>query len=60
MTTTKRTLEEWGRDYTQAVEACRACLTDDASDVLVDMHGFDYWAERVSKLKAEFRDWGRA
>lgn len=60
MKTIKRTLQDWARDYTQAVEACRVCLTDNASDVLVDMHSFDYWAKRVSELKDEFREWGRA
>lgn len=54
-----RSLEEWGRDYTEAVQACRACLTDTPEDVLVDMHGFDYWAERVKELTKEFREWGR-
>lgn len=54
-----RTLEEWGKDYTYAVQACRECLTDTPSDVLVDMHGFAYWAGRVQELTKEFREWGR-
>ena len=54
-----RTLQEWGADYTQAVNACRECLTDTVTDVLVDMKGFSYWAKRVEELKAEFREWGR-
>lgn len=55
-----RTLQEWGAEYTKAVEACRACLTDTPQDILVDMHGFDYWAGRVQELIKEFREWGRA
>lgn len=54
-----RTLEEWGRDYTEAVSACRECLTDTPQSVLVDMHDFSYWANRVQELTKEFREWGR-
>lgn len=52
-----RTLEEWGKDYTYAVNACRQCLTDTPQSVLVDMKGFDYWAKRVQELTKEFREW---
>ena len=55
----KRTLQEWGKDYSYAVKACRECLTDAPSDTLVDMHGFSYWANRVQELTKEFREWGR-
>lgn len=55
-----RTLQEWGADYTQAVNACRECLTDTPRDVFVDGHGFDYWVARVQALIKEFREWGRA
>ena len=54
-----RTLQEWGKDYTYAVRACRQCLTDTPQSVLVDMHGFEYWAKRVQELTKEFREWGR-
>lgn len=56
---TTRTLQEWGKDYTYAVNACRECLTDTPQSVLVDMHNFAYWAERVQELTKEFREWGR-
>ena len=54
-----RTLEEWGKEYTYAVKACRTCLTDTPQSVLVDMKGFDYWAGRIKELTKEFREWGR-
>lgn len=51
-----RTLQEWGKDYAYAVQACRECLTDTPQSVLVDMHGLVYWAKRVETLRQQIKE----